>query len=121
MVVDATRQEQARAILERRARRLASSMLGRRATTGADFRQAFTLERIDLVAEISDHETLMAVGRNRVGPRDGLYVINEGATYNVYIQEHGVPVSGGRDLEFEEARELTADLAIKMNGIPFSL
>jgi hypothetical protein len=120
-VVDATRQEQARAILERRARRLASSILGRRASTAADFREAFTLERIDLVTEINDHETLLAVGRNRVGPRDGLYVIEEGATYSVYIQERGVPVAGGRGLDFEEAREVAADLAIRMNGIPFDL
>lgn len=119
--MDATRQEQARAILERRARRLASSILGRRASTAADFREAFTLERIDLVTEISDHDALMAVGRNRTGPRDGLYVIEDDAGYRVYLQERGVPVSGGRDLDFEAARELAADLALRLNGIPFEL
>lgn len=120
-MIDATRHEQARAILERRARRLASSMLGRRASTAADFREAFTLERIDLITEIGDHESLMTVGRNRIGPRDGLYVISDGDTYRVYLQERGEPVSGGRDLDFEDARELAADLALKMNGIPFEL
>ena len=120
-MVEVTRQEQARAILERRARPLAATILGRRATTAADFREAFTLERIDLVAEIADHDSLMGIGHNRIGPRDGLYVISEGARYRVYIQEHGVPVDGDADLDFESARELAATLALRMNGIPFEL
>ena len=51
-----TRQDQARAIIDQKARRMASRMLGRQATTGSDFRDALTVERIDIVAEIPDRD-----------------------------------------------------------------
>ena len=47
-----TRQEQARAIIDQRARRIASRMLGRQATMGEDFAEALTVERIDLREDI---------------------------------------------------------------------
>ncbi|MCB1246557.1 MAG: hypothetical protein KDB69_04775, partial [Acidimicrobiia bacterium] len=70
-----TRQEQAAAILEMKGRRMASAILGRQATTGSDFAEALTVERIDLIAEIPDADRLLALGRNVPGPRNGLYVI----------------------------------------------
>ena len=71
-----------------RAWQLASRTLGRRAATAADFAEAFTLEWIDLLAAIPDPAALLGLGRNRVGPADGLYVIDEGAgLFRVYRQE----------------------------------
>ena len=100
-----TRQEQAQAILHRKARKMASSVLGRRATTAADFSDAFTLERVDIISEIPDHETLLALGLNRVGPRDGLYVLEDDRGYRVYVQERGIPLRERQDLSFDDARE----------------
>ena len=115
-----TRQEQAEAILGLRAWQLASRTLGRRATNAADFAEAFNLERIDLVAAIPDAGTLLGLGRNRVGPADGLYVIDEGpSTFRVYRQEggesHDETVAG-----FDEAREAAIDLLIQLGGIPYT-
>lgn len=115
-----TRQQQAEAILRLRAWPLASRILGRRAVTADDLAAAFTVERIDLVAAIPDPDALLALGRNRVGPADGLYVLDEGGgAYRVYRQEHGEShdvVVGS----FEEAREAAIDRLIQLGGLPFT-
>ncbi|MBA2337547.1 MAG: hypothetical protein H0V96_07300 [Acidimicrobiia bacterium] len=115
-----TRHEQAEAILRLRAWPLASRTLGRRAASAADFAEAFNLERIDLVAAIPDRATLLGLGRNRVGPADGLYVLDEDdGTFRVYRQERGEShdeVVG----TFDEAREVVIDRLIQLGGIPFS-
>jgi len=116
-----TRQEQAQAILQRKARKMASSVLGRRATTAADFSEAFTLERVDIISEIPDHDTLLALGLNRVGPRDGLYVLEDDRGYRVYVQERGIPMRERQDLTFDEARSAVIDELVLLNGIPFSV
>lgn len=116
-----TRQDQAQAILTRRARRLASSILGRRATTAADFSDAFTLERVDIISEIPDRETLLGLGLNRVGPRDGLYIFEDHGAYRVYVQERGIPMRERNDLSFDEARTAVIDELVLSNGIPFNV
>jgi hypothetical protein len=115
-----TRQDQARAILERRAWKLASQTLGRRATNAADFNEAFNLERIDLIAEIPGPEALLALGRNVVGPRDGLYVLDDGGSYRVYLQEKGETYNEMRG-SFEEAREAAIDRIVQLGGIPWEV
>lgn len=100
---------------------MASQILGRRASSAADFTEAFTLERIDVVAEIGDEGALLALGRNTVGPRDGLYVIDDGGSFRIYIQERGIPFSEARGLDFDRARDAVIDRIITMNGIPFTL
>ncbi len=115
-----TRHEQAEAILRLRAWRLASSTLGRRAATAADFAEAFNLERIDLVAAIPDPATMLGLGRNRVGPADGLYVLDEqDGTFRVYRQEQG---ESHDELvgTFDQAREAVIDRLIQLGGLPFS-
>ncbi len=103
-----------------RAWQLASGTLGRRAATAADFAEAFTLEWIDLLAAIPDPATLLGLGRNRVGPADGLYVIDEGAgLFRVYRQELG-DSHGETVAEFDRAREAAIDLLIQLGGIPYS-
>jgi hypothetical protein len=114
-----TRQEQARAIIEHRARKLASDLLGRHATTGTDFATAFTLERIDLISEIPDHDALMALGANMAGPRNGLYVLERPDGYTVYQQHNGEPYEVFTDLTFDEARDRAIDCLVMLNGIPF--
>ncbi len=99
---------------------LASGTLGRRAATAADFAEAFTLEWIDLLAAIPDPVTLLGLGRNRVGPADGLYVIDEGAgLFRVYRQELG-DSHDQTVAEFDRAREAAIDLLIQLGGIPYS-
>lgn len=115
-----TRQEQARAILERRGARLASQILGRRATTESDFRAAFNLERIDLVSEIPDSEALLALGRNIVGPRDDLYILDDGGTYRVYLQERGHTHHEVINVDFDTARNAAIDRIIMLQGLPFA-
>ncbi len=115
-----TRHEQARAILERRARRLASETLGRRANNAADFAAAFNVERIDLIAEIPDAAAMLALGRNVVGPRDGLYVLDDGGSYRTYIQEKGETYYEARG-SFEEIRNAVIDRLIQLDGIPLQL
>ena len=116
-----TRHEQAAAILERRARQLASRILGRRANNQADFAEAFNLERIDLFTEIEDPPRLLGLGRNRVGPQDGLYVLeDDDGTYRCYLQERGESTEERRGLTFDEAREHVIDLVIWMQGLPFT-
>ncbi|MEN8115034.1 MAG: hypothetical protein ABFS21_11680, partial [Actinomycetota bacterium] len=116
-----TRQEQAQAILKRKARRLASQILGHRATTAAEFNRAFTLERVDIVSEIADAETLLSLGTNRVGPRDGLYILESEGRYRVYVQERGIPQRERFDLPFDAARDAVIDELVMLNGIPFSV
>ena len=115
-----TRQEQAQSILRRRAWQLASQVLGRRATNAADFTEAFNLERIDLIAEIPNAATMLSLGANQAGPRDGLYVIDDGGSYRVYLQERGIPVNPEIGLTFGAARDAAIDSLILLNGIPFS-
>ncbi len=114
-----TRQEQARAIIERRARRIASQMLGRQATTGADFAAAFTVEQIDLIAEIPDREALMHLGRNIAGPKNGLYILARADGLTVYQQHSGEPYEVLEKLSFDEARIAAIDCLVRMNGIPY--
>jgi len=116
-----TRQEQAQAILQRKARGLASQILGHRATTAADFAEAFTLERVDITSEIPDRETLLALGLNRVGPRDGLYVLEDPEGFRIYAQESGTPVRERSELSFDEAQAAVVDELMLLNGIPFSV
>jgi hypothetical protein len=114
-----TRQEQAQAILHLRARTLASRTLGRTATNTADFAEAFNLERVDLLAEISDPATLLSLGRNVSGPRDGLYVIDDAGGYRVYIQEKGEVYGEIAGAGFDEARNAVIDRLIQLQGIPY--
>jgi hypothetical protein len=100
---------------------MASQILGRRAVSAADYREAFTVERIDAVAEIRDESALLAFGRNTVGPRDGLYILDDGGSFRVYIQERGIPFDELRDLDFDQARDAVIDRLIQLNGIPFHL
>jgi len=116
-----TRQEQAQAILHRKARRLASQILGHRATTATDFAEAFTLERVDVISEIPNAATLLGLGNTRVGPRDGLYVLEDDGRFRVYVQERGIPMREHSDLSFDEARDAVIDQLVILNGIPFSV
>lgn len=100
---------------------MASRILDRRATTVADFDEAFTLERVDVIAEIGDVDALLALGRNRAGPRDGLYVLDDSDGFRVYIQERGIPHDEVAGLSFDEAREAVIDRVLQLNGIPFRL
>lgn len=114
-----TRQEQAQAILQRRARRAAAEILGRAATSSADFSEAFNVERIDIIAEIPDPETLLTLGRNIVGPRDGLYVLDDGGRYRVYLQERGISHHEVAGASFEEARDAVVDRLLMLQGLPY--
>lgn len=114
-----TRQEQAQAILERRGQSMASRILGRRANSAADFAEAFNLERIDLISEIPTSEVMLALGRNVVGPRDGLYVLDDDGTYRVYLQEKGEQYYMTSGASFEEARDVVIDRLIQLQGLPF--
>ena len=116
-----TRQEQAEAIINNRARRLASRMLGRQATTGADFRESLTVERIDLIAEIPDTETLMSLGRNVSGPKNGLYVLERQDGFTVYLQHNGEPYEVFSAMTFDDARDVAIDCLVMMNGIPYRI
>ena len=116
-----TRQEQAQAVIDRRLRKVASEMLGRQATTGSDFRAALTVERIDIVAEIPDHESLMALGRNVAGPRNGLYILDRADGYTVYHQHNGVPFEVHAGMTFDEARDAAIDSIVMLNGIPYTI
>ena len=116
-----TRQEQARAILSGKAREMASEMLGRRANSGSDFSQALTVERIDLLAEIPDHETLVGLGRTHAGPKNGLYVLHKDGEYTVYQQHGGVPFEVFANLDFDGACGAAIDCLVMMNGIPFRI
>jgi hypothetical protein len=116
-----TRQEQAQAIIDQKARRMASQMLGRQATTGADFAEALTLERIDLIAQIPDDEALLSLARNIAGPKNGLYVLKHADGYVVYQQHNGEPYEVFGNLDFEAARNTAIDCLVMLNGIPFRI
>jgi len=116
-----TRKEQAEAIIERRARHIAAEMLGRHPTTGSDFREALTVERLDLISEIPDHDTLMALGRNVASPKNGLYILDRPEGYTVYHQHNGEPYEAFSDLTFDEARNHAIDSLVMLNGIPFAI
>lgn len=116
-----TRQDQAQAILELRAWKLASEVLGRRASNVADFAEAFNLERIDITSEIPTPEAMLALGRNITGPRDGLYILDDGGTYRVYLQERGQEYDEVSGASFEVARDAAIDRLIQLGGIPFDL
>ena len=115
-----TRQEQAQAILGLRAQRMASRVLGRRATGAADFEEAFNLEWIDLISEIPDTDSLLALGRNIVGPKDGLYILRDGDTYRVYIQEKGEDTYRVSGVDFNDARDATIHRLIQLQGMPYT-
>jgi len=70
---------------------------------------------------LTDRETLLALGLNRVGPRDGLYVLEDSEGFRVYAQEHGTPVRERSGLSFDEARDAVIDELMLLNGIPFSV
>jgi hypothetical protein len=114
-----TRKEQAQAILTLRGQRLASEILGRRASSAADFGEAFNLERIDLLAEIPDGDAMLALGRNIVGPRDGLYVLDDGGSYRVYIQERGTSMDVVAGADFDTARDAVIERLMVLGGLPF--
>jgi hypothetical protein len=115
-----TRQEQAQAILHLQAQRMASRVLGRRATNAADFEQAFNLEWIDLISEVPDNEALLALGRNLVGPKDGLYILDDGDTYRVYLQERGESRYEVTGAGFEAARDAAIHRLIQLQGMPYT-
>ena len=97
---------------------MASQILGRRATNAADFAEAFNVERIDLIAAIPNPEEMLKLGRNIVGPRDGLYILEDTDTFRVYIQESGesrAEVHG----DFATAREAVVDALVTLGGIPY--
>jgi len=99
---------------------MASRVLGRRATGTADYEEAFNLEWIDLISEIPNSEVLLALGRNIVGPKDGLYILDDGGTFRVYIQERGIdqnPVAGA---DFEAARDAAIHRLIQLQGLPYT-
>lgn len=100
---------------------MASTILGRRASNAADFAEAFTLERVDLIAEIDTVEALLALGRNRAGPHDGIYVIKGDDEFTVYVQERGIPQDPRSGLSFDEARDEVIDRVLLLNGIPFQV
>ncbi len=113
-----TRHEQALAILKLRGHRLASEILGRRATNAADFAEAFNVERIDLLAAIPHAEALLRLGRNIVGPRDGLYILREDDGYRVYTQEQGEAGAEVRG-DFDVARDAAVDALVRLGGLPY--
>ena len=97
---------------------MASEILGRRASTAEDFREALNVELVDILSELRTADRLLALGRNVVGPRDGLYVLDDGDTYRVYLQERGEIVTGVGDADFDTAVEVAIDILIKLTGIP---
>lgn len=98
---------------------MASQILGRRASGRADFEEAFNLEWIDILTEIPDSEALLALGRNIVGPKDGLYVLRSGDTYRVYLQEKGENLLQVTNASFDEARDAAIHRIIQLQGLPF--
>ena len=99
---------------------MAAEILGRRPTGSIDYAAAFNLERVDLISEIPDSDALLALGANVVGPRDGLYILDDGTTYRVYVQERGIEMDARAGLGFDEARDAAIDRVIQIQGLPFS-
>ncbi|MBT8212218.1 MAG: hypothetical protein KJN71_03630 [Acidimicrobiia bacterium] len=98
---------------------MASKILGRRAMTAADFADAFTLERVDLVGEILRPADMWQFARDRAGPRDGVYVLERDDGYVVYHQESGVDIDARAGLDFEAARDALIERLIMRSGVPF--
>lgn len=98
---------------------MASQILGRRATGAEDFAEAFNLEWIDLVSEIPTPEAMMALGRNIVGPRDGLYILRDDDSFRVYLQEKGEDFYVLTGADFEQARDAVIHRLIQLQGLPF--
>lgn len=115
-----TRQEQAEAILTLKAQRMASQILGRRANGAADFEEAFNLEWVDLISEIPTVDDMMALGRNIVGPKDGLYVLRDDDKFRVYLQEKGEDYFVLQNLGFQQARDAVIHRLIQLQGLPFT-
>jgi hypothetical protein len=115
-----TRQQQAEAILTLKAQRMASQVLGRRATGAADFAEAFNLEWIDLISEIPDEDALLELGRNIVGPKDGLYILRNANRFRVYLQEKGEDHHEVNDVGFDDARDAAIHRLIQLQGLPFT-
>jgi hypothetical protein len=63
---------------------------------------------------------MLALGRNIVGPRDGLYVLDDGGSYRVYLQERGISYDEVTGASFSEAREAVIDRLLVLQGLPFS-
>ncbi len=99
---------------------MANRVLGRRATGTTDFEEAFNLEWIDLIAEIPDGDALLALGRNIVGPKDGLYILRDKDRYRVYLQEKGEDLHQVNDASFDEARDAAIHRLIQLQGLPFT-
>jgi hypothetical protein len=99
---------------------MASAVLGRRATTADDFAAAFNLEKVDVISEIPDAQALLSLGLGRVGPRDGLYILEDGDGFRVYVQERGIPMREESGLAFDDAREKVIGELVLLNGVPFS-
>lgn len=115
-----TRQEQAEAILGLKALRLASKVLGRRVNNAEDYEAAFNLEWIDLIAEIPSPDALLSLGRNIVGPKDGLYILRDGDTFRVYLQEKGESRYEVTGADFETARDAAVHRLIQLQGMPYT-
>jgi hypothetical protein len=114
-----TRHEQAQAILQLKGARLASRIIGRHARTASDYEEAFNLELVDLISEITTPAALLALGRNVVGPADGLYVLDDGDTYRVYLQDRGDIRSAVSGASFEEARTAAVECILRLGGLPY--
>lgn len=98
---------------------MAAEILGRRPVGAADYETAFNLERIDLISEIPGPTALLALGRNVTGPRDGLYILDDGGSYRVYLQERGIEMHALARATFDEARDAVVDRLIMVQGLPF--
>ena len=96
-------------------------MLGRHATTGSDFAEALTVERIDLISEVPDAAALLELGMTIPGPKNGLYILERPGGYTVYQQHNGEPYEVFDALTFDQARDAAIDCIVMMNGIPFRI
>lgn len=99
---------------------MAASILGRRPNSAADYELAFNVEWIDLISEIPNPDRLLALGHNRVGPRDGLYIIEDDEdTYRVYVQERGITTHAIVGAGFDDARNAAIAHLIMLQGLPY--
>lgn len=115
-----TRRDQAIAILSGRGPQLARRILGRRPVSASDYAEALNAERIDLIAEIPNRDALLKLGRNRVGPANGLYILEEDdGSLRIYTQERGETIDERRGLDFDEARNEVIDRVILLSGLPY--
>jgi hypothetical protein len=96
-------------------------MLGHHATTGSDFAEALTVERIDLISEVPDATALLELAMTIPGPKNGLYILERPEGYTVYQQHNGEPYEVFNALTFDQARDAAIDCIVMMNGIPFRI